>query len=164
MKNEELLEKYPFLKINDSSESGNWSNCWLDDLEPGWRKAFGNTLCEELAIALKEDDCEKEFHFEQIKEKYGALRLYASGYGMKTRDVLTKYEELSKYICGHCGKPATKITRGWIYPLCDSCIEDIAGGWSSIENFYDFDKYEDVQKEIERIKTDFNFEDYYDVV
>lgn len=161
MSNEILIEKYPFLKVADPYGPDNWSDCWLDDLEPGWRKAFGDKLCEELAVALKEDDCEKEFQFEQIKEKYGALRLYASGYGERTRDVLTKYEELSKFICGHCGKPATKITRGWIYPLCDSCIEDISDGWSSIEKFYGFDSYEDVQREIEKIKTDFDFNTYW---
>ena len=81
-------------------------NLWLKDLEPGWYEAFGGNLYNELITSIEEDGCKNSFEFEQIKEKYGSLRLYASGYGDKTREVLHKYEELSKYICGHCGKPA----------------------------------------------------------
>lgn len=161
MTNKELIEKYPFLEVKDPFGQGNWTDCWLDDLEPGWKKAFGKELCQELAIAIKEDDCEDTFEFLQIKEKYAALRLYAAGYGEKTKDVLAKYEELSKYICGHCGQPATKITRGWYYPLCDSCIQDVQGGFSPIENYYGFDSFEDVQKEVEKIKTSFCYGEYW---
>lgn len=161
MTNKELIEKYPFLEVKDPYGQGNWTDCWLDDLEPGWRKAFGKELCQELAVAIKEDGCEDTFEFLQIKEKYAALRLYAGGYGEKTRDVLAKYEELSKYICGHCGQPATKITRGWYYPLCDSCIQDVQGGFSPIEKYYGFDNFEDVQKEVEKIKTSFCYGEYW---
>ena len=161
MDNKELIEKYPFLKVDDPYSPNNWTNCWLDDLEPGWRKAFGKELCEELAAAIKEDDCEDTFGFDQIKEKFAELRLYAHGYGKKTKEVLAKYEELSKYICGHCGQAATKITRGWIYPLCDACIKDILGGYSPIENFYNFDSYSDVQKEVEHIKKDYCYGEYW---
>ena len=161
MTNKELIEKYPFLKVKDPFGQGNWTDCWFDDLEPGWKKAFGKELCQELAAAIKEDGCEDTFEFLQIKEKYAELRLYATGYGEKTRDVLAKYEELSRYICGHCGQPATKITRGWYYPLCDSCIKDVQGGFSPIENYYGFESFEDVQKHIEDVKTHFAYGEYW---
>lgn len=161
MTNEELIKEYPFLEVKDPYGPGNWSNCWLDDLEPGWRKAFGEDLCRDLKAAIKKDGCENTFEILQIKEKYAELRFYAVGYGDNVRNVISKYEELSRYICGHCGKPATKITRGWYYPLCNDCIEDIFGAYSPIENFYGFNSYEDVQKEVEKIKTDFKHEDYW---
>lgn len=157
----ELTNKYPFMKVKDQEKSNTWTYSWLDDLEPGWLEAFGEELCQELAAALKEDGCEDDFEFLQIKEKYASLRLYAARYGEKTKDVLAKYEELSKYICGHCGKPATKITRGWYYPLCDTCIEDVQGGYSPIENYYGFESYEEIQKEIEKIKTDYAYGEYW---
>lgn len=157
--NKLLIDEYPFLKINCNCD---YNYTWLDDLESGWRKAFGEDLCRELKEAIEEEGC-IDFEFDQIKEKYGSLRLYANGYthGGSVDNVLSKYEELSKYICGHCGEYATKITRGWIYPLCNKCIEDVRGGYSDIEDFYDFDSYEDVLKEIEKIKTDYRIEDYW---
>mgnify|MGYP007069968570 CR=1 FL=1 len=63
--NKDLIEKYPFIKIdNEDCEF-----TWLDDLEPGWKKAFGLQLCEDLVEALKKDNCEDEFTFVQIKDR-----------------------------------------------------------------------------------------------
>lgn len=168
--NKKLIEEYPFLKITNyyrdvvENFDSQYEYTWLDDLEPGWRKAFGDILCEELKESLLADECFDEFEFQQIKEKYGSLRLYASNYGENTKNILSKYEELSKYICGHCGKPATKITRGWIYPICDDCIRDINGSYSSIEDFYEFNNYDEVLEEIENIKENYNYDDYWKTV
>ena len=165
--NEKLIEKYPFLKVKEAEYYNPISNryeygfTWLDDLEPGWKEAFGECLCKELSNAIKEDSCEDEFEFVQIKEKYGSLRLYAVGYGDNTQEVLSKYEELSKYICGHCGKPATKITTGWYYPLCDECFEKIQGGYEDIWQWYGFDSLEEVQKEIDHIITSYKYNEYW---
>lgn len=152
-----LMDKYSFIKIKDSEYS------WIDDLEPGWKKAFGEDLCKELNKAIKEEGCEDTFEFLQIKEKYGSLRLYASGFKRdgEVDKVLCKYEELSRYICGHCGKFATRITAGWIYPLCDDCIKKVRGESSSIEKFYDFNSYEEILEEINNIKNNFKKEDYW---
>ncbi len=162
--NAELIEKYPFLAVEDPYEPDNWVSCWLDDLEPGWRAAFGERLCEDLVKALKEDNCEDEFKFEQIKEKYGSLRLYASGYGEHTKHVLAKYEELSKYICGHCGKVARYVTSGWIYPLCEECMLKVNSYRVPIEEFYGVETYEDIQKEIDSIQTNFVYDKYWTTV
>ena len=165
--NKKLIEKYPFLEIKDSewwnpiSKSNDILYTWLDDLEPGWREVFGECLCKELARALKEDECENKFHFLQIKEKFGSLRLYATGYGDKTKEVLAKYEELSKYICGHCGKTATKITTGYIYPFCDDCIEKVNDDYVNVWEFYGMDSKEDVDKEIENILNYFKYDEYW---
>lgn len=152
---EMFINQYSFLKVKDSEYYNTWTNCWLDEFEPGWKNSFGENFCKELDEAIKKDGCEDTFEFLQIKEKFGSLRLYAAGYYYEgnINKILYKYEELSRYICGHCGKPATRITRGWIYPLCDECIKDISGESSPIEDFYDFNSYEDVLKEIESIKN-----------
>lgn len=158
--NKELIEKYPFLKVKDTYTAGTWTNCWLDDLEPGWRAAFGEDLAKELDKAIKEDGCEDTFEFVQIKEKYASLRLYADGYGDKTKEVLAKYEELSKYICGHCGQVATRITRGWVYPFCDKCARKIGQPTVPIEEFYET-TYEDILDEIDHIKINYRYDDYW---
>ena len=154
--NKALIEKYPFLKIEGYDDG-----TWLDDLEPGWRIAFGKELCDELLESLLKDNCLDEFKFFQIKEKFGALRLYAFGYGECTKEVLAKYEELSKYYCGHCGNPARYITRGWIYPLCKDCISKVNSSYVPIEEFYGFESYDDVESEMKNIIENFNYGDYY---
>ena len=151
-----IVNEYPFLKIDNECYF-----TWLDGLEVGWRKHFGAHLCRELKEALIKDDCLNKFEFLDIKEKYGELRLYAWGYGDNTRNVLAKYEELSKYICGHCGNPARYITGGWIYPLCERCIKEINGSYTPIEDFYGFPSYQDVIDEISLIKTNFQYDRYW---
>lgn len=163
MTNSEILEKYPFLKVKDAYGPGNWTNNWLDDLEPGWKEAFGMELAEDLANALKEDKCEDTFEFLQIKEKYASLRLYAIGYGDRTKEVLAKYEELSKYICGHCGQVATRITKGWVYPLCDKCANTIKQPTVPIGEFYEMTQ-DEILEEIEHIKLNYKYEDYWKTV
>lgn len=87
----------------------------------GWRIAFGEQLCSELKAELEKGDILDEYRIWQIKEKYGALRWYDNGNTKAGYDILSKYEELSARTCITCGKPATRITRGWISPYCDDC-------------------------------------------
>lgn len=132
-----------------------------EQLDPGWAIAFGDDLYDEILKALKKDECDPdEFDFDEIKEKFAALRIYAHGYGDNTRDVMAKYEELSKYICGHCGKIAKFITDGWYYPFCENCIKEINGRYMPIEEFYGFDN-ERILEEIDNIKNNFKYEDYW---
>lgn len=170
-RNEELIEKYPFIKVDEAK----WWNpvrkaydigfTWLDDLEPGWYKAFGIELCEDLKKSIAEDGCEDTFEFLQIKEKFASLRLYAAGYGDATKEVLAKYEELSKYICGHCGEPATKITMGWYYPVCDECYErDVKGGFEDIWEWYGYGSLKEIADEIKNIKENYKYEEYWNTV
>ena len=149
----DLIKQYPFLEINKVCTEKGYT--WLNDLEPGWNKAFGLDLCNELKNALIKDNKLEDFTFIQIKEKYGELHLYASNYGEETKKVLTKYSTLSKYICAHCGKPAKYITTGWILPLCEDCIKQVNSGYISIEEFYKFDSFEDILKEIDNIKYNY---------
>ena len=159
MTNQELIQKYPFLQVTNPYGPGNWTDCWLDDLEPGWRIAFGEQLCEELSQAIKADNCEDRFEILEIKEKYAGLRLYAIGCGPETEKVIAKYEELSKYICGTCGQVATKITLGWYYPVCDNC-KNYRGSAKPIWEWYGFKSQEDLEQEIENIKNNFRYERY----
>lgn len=158
--NEKLIEKYPFLRVKDAFGQGNWSDCWLDDIEIGWRNAFGEQLCDELLEALTEEGNLDNFEFLQIKEKFGALRFYATGYGEKARNVLEKYEELSKYICGLCGKPAKFISTGWYFPFCEDCAKD-KSKCVTVEEFYGFENYDAVSNEMNEIKENYQHEKYW---
>lgn len=129
--NKALCEKYPFLKIDDDYVSTK-----LDMMPEGWREAFGEQMCEEIRKQLERED-DKEFAVLEIKEKYGALRFYHTG-SAEIDDIVDKYEAISERTCIICGKPATKISRGWICPYCDNCADRLnyRVEFRDIEEFY----------------------------
>ena len=62
MNNRELIERYPFLMPRNCwtgkiPEEFNYSYTELDAMPDGWRKAFGERMCEEIREALVEDNC-----------------------------------------------------------------------------------------------------------
>ena len=147
--NPEDTTKYGFTQYNLKFIKSRWYNFWyktvtwfdtkvldkilflpsyteLDAMEPGWRKTFGIQMCKEIKQELKKHNFLYKYRIFQIKEKYGELRWYDAGIPKDSKifDIIVKYTEISYKTCGVCGKPATKITKGWIYPYCDDCIGD----------------------------------------
>lgn len=106
----------------------------LDAMDAGWRKAFGIQMCKEIKAELKKHKFLYKYRIVQIKEKWGYLHWYDGGTpkDSKIYDIIRKYEQISAKTCVVCGKPATKITKGWIYPYCDDCVGD--------RNFTEIDK------------------------
>lgn len=98
----------------------------LDAMEPGWRKTFGIQMCKEIKKELKKYNFLHKYRITQIKEKYGELRWSDAGIPKDSKiwDIIEKYSEISRKTCINCGKPATKVSTGWISPYCDDCIGD----------------------------------------
>lgn len=117
----------------------------LDAMPTGWRKAFGIQFCKDLKSAAKKDKYLKELRIMQLKEKWGYLHLYLNMYGPEVSKVIKKYENLSWNTCITCGKPATKISSGWISPYCDDCydnynivqMEKVNGEWVETKEYID---------------------------
>lgn len=59
--------------------------------------------------------------FDQIKEKFGGLRVYYSGGDDYIRGAISMAEEMSYKICEICGNKGFPNKKGWISTLCDSC-------------------------------------------
>lgn len=119
-------KQYPWLRLRDlySGEIDTESDA-MDDMPEGWRKAFGSMMCEELDIAIKAAGLEDEFIFEQVKEKFGELRMYYAPYNHEIHKIITKYEVLSQNICIHCGKPDVPVLiTNWIRPSCRDCYNN----------------------------------------
>jgi rubrerythrin len=121
--NDWLMEEYPFLKFDDRELDILHTN-WLDQMPRGWRIAFGIDLCKDLKEALIKDNALDEYKIVQIKEKYGGLRWYDNWSTNEICKVLDKYEELSYTTCIVCGKPAKYLSKGWICPFCEDCIDE----------------------------------------
>lgn len=95
----------------------------LDHMPTGWRKAFGIQMCKEIKKELKKYNYLYKYRIMQIKEKFGTLRWYDNGSPDGcVNNIISKYEDISYHTCIVCGKPATKISKGWISPYCDNCI------------------------------------------
>lgn len=133
LKNKKLCKRYPFLimrnwRTDKPIKSDYYTN--LDEMPDGWRIAFGQEMCEEIRTTLLKANYLYDYRIAQIKEKFGMLRWYDEGAPdsiyREIQDIIYKYEEISAHTCIHCGKPATKISLGWICPYCDKCADKIS--------------------------------------
>lgn len=68
---------------------------------------------------------EHKIEIHQVKEKFGALRVYLASYDDTVRKMIDDAEEKSYNTCEICGKHIDKpITENhWIYPECNECYE-----------------------------------------
>lgn len=131
IKNYFFCKKYPFWRQTNvwTGKYLGYSYTWYDDIPEGWQKAFGKQLSDEIKQVgekyLKEHKGKKWkdiLYWEQIKEKWGELCLYASAIE-EIMKVLEKYEMMSIGYCILCGKPARYKTKGWVSFLCENCYD-----------------------------------------
>lgn len=116
---EELVNKYPDMFTlpgrGPNPKSSLISNIGCGD---GWFDLLMD-LCEEIHAMRPQ--------VQQIKEKFGTLRFYASfpsEYSDQGWAVIRKAEERSLETCEDCGEPGEfRIRNGWRYVSCQSCHE-----------------------------------------
>ena len=123
--------RYPFWKLRNvwTGKCGGYVLTWYDFIPDGWCAAFGKQLSRDIKKAgnqtrkrlKKYIPWKKLIFWQDIKSKYGELRLYAIA-SEEIMDVLEKYELLSYGYCEICGEPARYKTRGWVQYLCDDCF------------------------------------------
>ena len=131
LKNWILVNKYPFLMPKywnpetmqyEIDEDYKYNFTELDTMPDGWRKAFGEMMCEEIYNALVDCNGLDDYKVEQIKEKFGQLRWYSYPSYEEVERIIDKYSVLSENICMICGKPDVPMTGDiWFYPLCEKC-------------------------------------------
>ena len=111
---------------------------WEADLLPdGWTSTFIPELKKELANAL--GSYADDFTVFQIKDKYGAIRIYWSWADRAYDDneiqdlkeltkeidsIIAKYAQISEKTCVICGAEATTTTTGWVMPMCTNCFKN----------------------------------------
>ena len=103
---------------------------WLNLIPEGWEK-LGRAMIEEC------EAINPSYQIEDMTEKWGELRVisYIQDYNdnewffpscndKEIEEIENKYIEQSRKTCCICGKPATKMSAGWICPYCDKCYEN----------------------------------------
>lgn len=138
MKYKRICRRYPFLIIRNwkTDEPIEYPYTYLDDMPEGWRRAFGTQMCEEIRTILIKGNYLNDYRIAQIKSKWAELRWYDEGAPSsiyrELQDVIDKYTELSRKTCICCGRPATKLSCGWIDPFCTKCAEKYLRSYTDI--------------------------------
>jgi len=86
-----------------------------------------------------------EYHpvtFDQVKEKFGGLRMYFSGGDEYVSGLVDMAESFSYQICENCGEKGKPNKGGWISTLCDKCRY----GSNNIEPVPDIESLMDLMK------------------
>lgn len=142
-KNYDLCMKYPILIprsywATEVEDDYMYEYTHLDQMPTGWRNAFGEQWAADVqSVVNKMSPQEQErFVIVGVKEKFGYLNVYVNYYTEELVDVFKKYEQLSARTCVKCGAPATKITRGWIDPFCNMCVDKLRCPTVSIEEWF----------------------------
>jgi len=72
----------------------------------------------------------------QVKEKYGSLRFYLSGYPMqpeidaKVTAYINFAESMSYVTCEQCGMPGEQRGGHWVFTLCEACENARSEEWA----------------------------------
>ena len=103
----------------------------LDYIEApkGWKDLIKH-MCLDIikyeAFFSQQNLYQTSFAFEQIKQKFGALRVYYIG-GFPSKvisDIVRAYEDASTKICCVCGSTDVRMGRSpWGLPSCKDCIK-----------------------------------------
>lgn len=128
---QKLFEEYPnqFKNLKYIECGDGWyeiisTACWKikkHEDNKRWRKEY---LEKNEPERLDDEPEYFSVKFDQIKEKYGGLRLYYSGGDDYVDGVLSMAEAMSYKICEVCGNKRQPNENGWISTLCESCGVD----------------------------------------
>jgi|688.fasta_scaffold202586_4 hypothetical protein len=133
-----LYEKYPEMFSNRHKSPRESCMAWGCECSIGWYdilsslcrmiSQYEKNISERIAIRNKyqkpndESDLNYEpVKFDQVKEKFGGLRVYFSGGDDYIEGLVSMAESFSYKICEVCGERGKPNKGGWIVTLCDKC-------------------------------------------
>ena len=133
--NAALIAKFPFLLPLDYHgkvpKDYDFTYTEVDMVPNGWHNLIVNMSSEIIEYLRKQNFDSYLFHIDQLKEKFGSIRLYYSLHYADHSDdegidaIIQKYEELSEHTCCICGSEATLMSKGWICPYCEDCADKL---------------------------------------
>ena len=114
-----LARDYPELFADINKPMQQTCMCWGCECGDGWEPLI-RRVCNQL-VGLEPPPV-----FDQIKEKYGGLRIYYHGGPAddSVQDIVDKAERQSLRTCEVCGAAGAPNYMGWISTLCGKCRLD----------------------------------------
>jgi hypothetical protein len=129
-----LYKKYPQLFVNKDKTPMQSPMCFGIETGEGWYEIL-SSLCwmikqyEDSVIWQTEwnqktnPEYKSDYFsvkFDQIKEKYGGLRVYFSGGDQYIEGLVSMAEAMSYKICDVCGNKGEANKQGWISTRCEA--------------------------------------------
>jgi NADH pyrophosphatase NudC (nudix superfamily) len=107
------------------------SLCWMisqHEENIAWQKEYKEKqdaqIQKDFGIKIEEDNEYFPVKFDQIKEKFGGLRVYYSGGDSYVGGLVGMASTMSYQICEICGERGQPNKGGWIVTLCDKCRQN----------------------------------------
>jgi len=125
----ELYSSYPVLFSNKDKSVQESCMAWGIETGAGWFDIL-KSLCyeikqyEEHLVNESSQRYKKDYvpvKFDQIKEKFGGLRIYYSGGDDFIDGLISMAEAISYKTCESCGNKGKPNESGWIVTLCEDC-------------------------------------------
>jgi hypothetical protein len=133
---DQLFEKYPDLFENKNKSIQESCMAWGIECNNGWYELLSSVcwrisqheknIVDRIRIRNKagkaNDQSDLDYipvKFDQIKEKFGGIRIYYTGGDDYVRGVVSLADEMSYKICEVCGNAGKPNKGGWISVLCD---------------------------------------------
>jgi hypothetical protein len=129
-----LYEKYPQLFVNKDKTPMQSPMCFGIETGEGWYEIL-SSLCwmikqYEDSIVWQTEWNQKTnpeyksdyfpVKFDQIKEKFGGLRVYFSGGDQYIEGLVSMAEAMSYKVCDVCGNKGEANKQGWISTRCEA--------------------------------------------
>lgn len=110
-----------------SGDPKHCANLFGIECGPGWYKIILDVCCK-LKEYFKTQDPKmlKDFHFTQIKEKFGGMRIYCSWYTDEIEAIIEEAEKVAQVTCEETGNSGTlRHVNGWYYTVSDEVYEQL---------------------------------------
>jgi ribosomal protein L40E len=125
---EKLFKRFPWTEAKDwdweeVKGRGYFVYCQVDD---GWFNLLWQ-LFEEIENHYKATNQEhrlQDLIIDELKEKYGCLRVYVTNDIYGVDHILDKYEDLSKEVCERCGAKGSMRKRLGVAVRCEVCFNN----------------------------------------
>ena len=131
-----LFKKYPTLFENKDKSIQESCMAWGIECNDGWYELL-SSVCWRISqhekniadririrneVGKENDQSDLDYvpvKFDQIKEKFGGIRIYYTGGDDYVSGVVSLADEMSYKICEVCGNAGKPNKGGWISVLCD---------------------------------------------
>ena len=122
-----LCEKYPKMMVNRHKDMQETTMCWGFECGDGWYNILNQLMSQiQHHIDWKNRDTEvvQQVTLDQVKEKFGTLRIYYSGGDDYIRGLVSMAQAMSGSTCEVCGNAGKFRGKSWFYTACDEHAKD----------------------------------------
>ena len=115
-----LFEEYPDFFVENWNDPAISCMAWGFAVGDGWHDIV-EQLLKDIKVIVDRDGL--NFKLDQVKEKFGILRIYVSGANEEIHKLINQAEAESSKVCESCGSTefVGRNDGGWIKTLCRKC-------------------------------------------